>query len=465
MNNMSHLFVVDGRKYLLDIKKLIFCRLDDEKYSEFSKVINNTEDSVLYSGTLGIFNELFKCGYFFTNDNTETVPGLYYDTLNISFAPVHNCNFLCKYCYAEGGASTSNYCLQFDKDTIDSMLKYIYKEKYQYYKKYKFDFVSGGEPLLNVPLLEYFLKKMRKISQSVGKDTTVLIVTNGSLITPETIKILDRYDVYFGISIDGTKNIHNNHRVYRDGSETYNDVLRGISILRNSNVSSKIKDAWAMAVIARDTGSLIDVMETCFHLGFRRMQMQLLRAAPDSPLRIRLADVPALKEQYIKLIEHLISFIKAGDLSRIKMIANDNDSFGKFIRRLLLRYPIYYRCFAGKNKISITAKGDIYPCDSFCGTSDFCFGSIYHIAQNESIINKFREAHCQNRPKCHECWGRYICGGDCYYNSYIVNSDMLYPDPVVCEMNLFFIEQTIDMLTRIQKINPKYVLYLARFLK
>ena len=465
MNNISHLFEVEGRKYILDYKRQIFCRLNGEEYEHFKTVFKNIESSQQIPDNFGIFSELFKCGYFITKEKEETIPSINYETLNISFAPIHDCNFLCRYCYAEGGTGTSNYRLQFDEAKINLLLEHIYKEKYYYYNKYKFDFVSGGEPLLNVPLLEYFLSSMRKISKKEKKETTVLIVTNGSLITPEIIKILDKYDVFLGISIDGPEEIHNRHRVYKNGTGTYKDVTKGIATLRCSDASSKIKDAWAMAVVARDTGSLVDVMETCVDLGFSRMQMQLLRAAPDAPLSIRLADTPMLKKKYIELIEHILSFIEKGDLSRVKMIANDNDSFGKYIRRLLLRYPVYYRCFAGKNKISITAQGQVYPCDSFCGESDFCLGSIYHKSENKEVLKRFKEAHCQNRPNCSTCWGRYICGGDCYYNSYIVNADILKPDPVVCEMNLFFIEQTIDMLTRIQKINPEYIQYLARLLR
>ena len=83
---------------------------------------------------------------------------------------------------------------------------------------------------------------------------------------------------------------------------------------------------------------------------------------------------------------------------------------------------------------------------------------------NDSILELFENAHFQNRPRCFECWARQICGGDCYYNSYMINGNIHEPDPVVCEMNRFFIEQIIDLLTKIHLINPKHITYLASFL-
>ena len=118
-------------------------------------------------------------------------------------------------------------------------------------------------------------------------------------------------------------------------------------MLRASDASYKTKDAWAMTVVTRKTGSLIDVMENCVDLGFKRMQMQLVRLPKDHPLSFQRSDLLHLKENYRQLFNHILMYAQNGDLSRLKMIANDNDSFGKFIGRLLLRKPIYYRCFAG----------------------------------------------------------------------------------------------------------------------
>lgn len=464
MYNITHIFEIDGNYYALDYRNMFFCLLDKDTYEAFNDILSGVNRTKNITKSFETLSDLTKHGFFLSEHSDSPVSQYGNDTLNISFAPVHDCNFACTYCYANGGKGTSNYQMRFDEKKIDRLLDYIYIEKYSYYPKYKFDFVSGGEPLLHFPILEYFLNKIRHYDKVYGKKTTVLLVTNGTLLTEEIIKRLDLYDIFLGISIDGTEEVHNRHRVYRNGSGTYVDVVKGISMLRKSSgTSSKIKDAWAMSVISRQTGSLVDLMENCIDLGFSRMQMQLVRLPREHTLSFREKDLIDLKENYKKLFSHILLFAAKGDLSRLKMIANDNDSFGKFMGRLLLRKPTCYRCFAGKNKIAVTASGEIFPCDSFCGNKDFCIGSIHNSMDNNSVVKLFQEAHIQNRVRCRECWAHKICGGDCFYNSYMINGNIYDPDPYICEMNRFFIEHTIDLLIKLKAMNADYITYMTKF--
>ncbi|MCL2424707.1 MAG: SPASM domain-containing protein [Oscillospiraceae bacterium] len=466
MNNITHIFNVDENRYALDFRNLFFCLLDDETEQALEVVMSDKSLDETTLDCAQIMDALIKSGYFISKYPDSLVPNYESDILNISFAPVQDCNFACKYCYAKGGEGTSHYKMAYDESKIDKMLTHIYKEKYAKYQSYKFDFVSGGEPLLDFPILEYFLAKIRDLDNQLNKKTTVLVVTNGTLFTEEIIRSLDKHDVFMGISVDGPEEVHNHHRVYKDGGDTYQDVVNGITLLHSMpEISSKLKDAWAMAVITRETGSLVDVMETCISLDFKRMQMQLIRETQEHHLAFTKADLPELKAQYKILFNHIINHAKDGDLSRLKMIANDNDSFGKFLGRLLLRTPVYFRCFAGKNKIAIAASGEIYPCDSFCGLSDYTMSHIDNPELNDlAVINMFENAHVQNRLQCSKCWARNICGGDCYYNSYIVNGNIHEPDPIKCSMNRFFIEHTVDLLIKLQEINPEYLSYLAKML-
>ncbi|MCL2250084.1 MAG: SPASM domain-containing protein [Oscillospiraceae bacterium] len=465
MKNITHFFEIDKQQYALDYRNLFFCLLNEETKSALEQLLRGKPlDDESYHCAPAL-NALSKSGYFFSKYPDNPTPKFTHDVLNISFAPVQDCNFACKYCYADGGKGTSHYKSAFSKEQIDKMLEQIYKGRYSEYKRYKFDFVSGGEPLLDFPALEYFLKKARSFEQQLEKPTTVLIVTNGTLLTKEIVKTLDSFDVFLGISVDGPNLVHNRNRVYKDGSDTFDDVASGISLLRSmAEISSKLKDAWAMAVITRETEDLADVMETCISLGFKRMQMQLIRETEKHYLAFAGADLPELKAQYKALFEHVIDYAKKGDLSRLKMIANDNDSFGKFLSRLLLRLPVYYRCFAGRNKIAIAPNGEIYPCDSFCGLNDFLIGSLDSEEVNAAVIDMFEKVDVRNRHPCAKCWARNICGGDCYYNSYLVSGNIFDPDPIKCEMNKFFIENAVALLIRLQEIDRNHILYLAKML-
>lgn len=462
MYNITHIFDVDGNKYALDFQNIVFCHLDDDTHFEMEKILSTLDYDRNSMSGIALY---IQNGFFITDIKYEERDNFYYDnTLYISFAPIHDCNLSCKYCYASGGKATPNYKSQFNEEKIDQLLDYIYVKKYSQYFQYKFDFVSGGEPFLNQELLELVLQKIRIKSEQHKKKTTIFIVTNGTLLNTNNIKMIDQYDVFLGISIDGPEKIHNLNRVYKNGTGSYQNVVSGISTLKRLDVSNKLKDAWAMVVVTKSSGSLVNIMESCIALGFRRMQMQIQRMSPKSSFHFQLSDLEQLKQNYKELFSHLIAWAKQGDLTRIKMIANDNDSFGKYLARLLLRKPVYYRCFAGKNKISVAADGKIYPCDSFCGETNFCMGSIYGSDQASSIREKFVQASVENRGRCSTCWARYLCGGDCYHNSFLFSNNIFDPDPFVCEINKFFIESAIDLLIRLKYINENYISYLTRFL-
>jgi len=458
MYNTTRFFNIDDREYALDYHKHFFCLLDEETKAALEQLLAGEK----LSGNTEIehkLNTLSKSNYFYSKLQNLSLPSYRYDTFNISFTPVYDCNFGCKYCFAD----YEGHKEPFTKEKIDELLEYIYIKKYSNYNKYKFDFVGGGEPLLNFDILHYFLTCVREFDQQLNKSTTVLIVTNGTLLTEDKIRILDKYDVFLGISVDGNKETHNRYRVYKNGKNTYEDVVAGINLLHASDVSEKLKNPWAMSVITKDTSSLVNLMENCIQLGFKRMQMQIVRATADTAYGFSVADLPKLKEHYKELFTHILERIKKGDLSRLKMIANDNDSFGKFFGRLLWCVPVFYRCFAGKNKISVDANGEIYPCDSFNGKKEFLLGSI----KNEKDVNHsvFEQAHVCNRTPCNKCWARYLCGGDCYYASLQTHGDINPPTSITCEMNRFFIEHAIDLLVKIQEIDPAHINYLAKLLR
>jgi uncharacterized protein len=81
--------------------------------------------------------------------------------------------------------------------------------------------------------------------------------------------------------------------------------------------------------------------------------------------------------------------------------------------------------------MSFDAEGNIYPCEGFVGISDYCMGNIYHKIDRD-IQEKFMSANVTNQDKCQHCWARYLCGGDCYHNAYLVNHSIFTPDDNIC---------------------------------
>jgi uncharacterized protein len=100
-------------------------------------------------------------------------------------------------------------------------------------------FFSGGEPLLNKPLVAYASKRIRELEKqgNYGKlAPRIEIVTNGSLIDDETIRILKAYDMRIDVSLDGVGVSHDASRVFPGGIGTFKQVLAGIRRLEKANI-------------------------------------------------------------------------------------------------------------------------------------------------------------------------------------------------------------------------------------
>lgn len=462
MYNNNYVFNLGQSKYALDINNLIFCELDEQTEEVFELISKTgTLPEISSDSSAADLKYFVKRGYFFNEKPEEMLISYSFDTANVSFPPVHRCNLNCQYCFAGGGNNYSGDRPEFDRERIDRLLHFVYEDYFKDYKKFRFDFVSGGEPLLNFEAIRYLVEQVREIDCRKQSKSSFFLVTNGTLITDEIIDYLDRENIDLGVSIDGDRELHNLHRPYRDGTGSYEDVIGAIRRIQNSACSARLKDIWALSVITKNTESLCKVLEHHSSLNIQRVQMKILRVNSEHKLGFSQEDTKVLQNKYLELIEYFKYHIDRADLSKLLMILNDNDSFGKMIRRLLLREKAYFRCGAGKNKISFTASGEFYPCDSFCGMQPFLLGKIGESTEGNVKAAFYKGSVCE-RDTCSKCWAKYICGGDCYHNSYLKNRDMMIPDSFMCEMNKFFIKQSVDLLCYLYKTNPRLIARLQK---
>ena len=458
-----HIFELSKRYYVIDIIHMLFFECDYESYVTLKKMKIEKEFPLnLPFGVRNLF-EFINQGYFFSKNKYEMPSmSLHSDFCNISFPPVHRCNYACKYCFADTGEKYKEFIKDFSDDILDDMLKFIYSDFSKDSHKIRYDFVSGGEPLLNFNFIKKFLCKRKKLDDIYNKTSSVFMATNGSLLTEDIVKFLDEHNVDIGISIDGDPSIHNANRVWKDGSGTYTQTINGLTLVQNSTNSNKIKDIWGLTVLTKKHTSIVNILAHLKSLKIKRCQIKFVRSI-DKLVGFSLEDYNQLEAMYLELFSLLKAMIKEGNIDTLLMILNENDYFAKHLLTLILRKAKLFRCGAGKNKISICANGDIYPCDSFVGISQFKIGNVNNGIDSNSygyrILSKITclETHCGS------CWAKIICGGDCYYNSYIHSGEIVKPDPLVCKMNKFFIENAVSLLCMIQQTDMKLLRRLSNF--
>ena len=372
----------------------------------------------------------------------------------VSFPTVHDCNFGCKYCFASSGANFVCDEKHMTSEMLLEIMDYLYYGIFAEYETIRFDFVSGGEPLLNFPIIQKLNDLTKIYNLKTGKTSFIWVCTNGSLLSSEILEYFEREHIGLGISYEGTAHYQNSMRPYRDGRGSYDIVSKNIAnIMTSEYLTAFTKKFWTLGVITAKTQSIVELVKAYEAQGIANLQLKLCRLPTESEYSIRSSNIGNIKRLYQEFSDYLKQQLMQGKTNALLMILNKNDLFGKYILRIMLREPLIRRCGAGVNKISICSNGDIYPCDSFVGNSMFLIGNI---KEKPAISGQLdHEKTIYTSSTCSTCWARHVCGGDCFHNAYVSTGKVDQPLSYFCELYKYLIELAIDINWFITEIDPR----------
>ena len=162
-----------------------------------------------------------------------TMPTLYNngDYQDITLSITEECNLRCKYCYMVHKNTYKVMSFETGKKIIDFILSQKPKKKASVW-----NFI-GGEPTLEMDLIDaltdYIKIKMYQMNHPWHKNHMFYIGTNGVLYGSEKLqryisKNKNRLDVE--MTIDGTKRKHDLQRVRKDGSGSYDEIIKNLPL-------------------------------------------------------------------------------------------------------------------------------------------------------------------------------------------------------------------------------------------
>ncbi len=421
-----HAFTHCGENFLFDTFRYITLQVKEDFQATFLKYANNETISNEMQKYIKTLQQLKENDYFISENSSDfereiTTKGI----ASLSFAPIYKCNFRCKYCFAEKRDSYNIKPCAFDKNAVIKTLDWFTKTAYPNSEGYRIDFVSGGEPLMNYAAVITAVEYAKRFYEETGKYIQIWLCTNGTYFNEEICKYLDDNNVSIGVSLDGDKETNDYSRIDCSGMGTYDTVTSELrKIINSKNYSKKFREIWALSVITPKS-DMSEVLRHHKSIGFSSVQMKLVRSSKKQYT----ITAESLLEKYAKFAEWLLTTLDEG-IEYLLLILNDNDYFGKIVKRIILKEAYIYRCKAGRSKITVCPNGDIYPCDSFVGNKEYLLGNI-----NRSISLKtvhFFDVNHRNR--CSNCSVKYLCGGDCYYNSLLHTGDHNTPDETMCNI-------------------------------
>jgi uncharacterized protein len=140
------------------------------------------------------------------------------------------CNMDCTYCYLPDRANSRQ---TMNLSTVADVARLIFT---RHLLKHDLDIVwHAGEPLTLKP--DYYRQAIRIIEAVRPPDIAVHygVQTNGTLINDAWVDLFEEHRVTVGISLDGPRDLHDQHRKYRSGTGSHDRVVAGIAKLQARN--------------------------------------------------------------------------------------------------------------------------------------------------------------------------------------------------------------------------------------
>lgn len=308
---------------------------------------------------------------------------------------------------------------------------------------------QGGEPtLVGLHFYEQFIKYINEFNN--GTSFSFSIQTNGTLLNDQWGKFLNSNRFLVGISLDGTKDIHNLNRLDYKNNGSFNSVNNGIKVLKKYDVHFNI-----LTVV---TSALCKKVQSIYNF-YKKNDFGYIQFNPClEPIE---NTSMTLKNYSIKPKEYENFLIEMFDLWYKDALNNNYVNIRLFDNVLGLFFNQDYEACDMKGICScqhiIESDGSVYPCD-FYTYEKYKIGNILKdsfsdIHKNDTTI-EFLKGSNKISTKCMNCRYQSICRGGCRRHRENQTDNLNY----FCEAYYNFYSYSLDKFRNIA-IHMKNSLY------
>lgn len=327
----------------------------------------------------------------------------------------HDCDLRCRYCFAGTGSFGGQRQLM----PVNTAFRAVDMLLGQAGQTCEVDFF-GGEPLLNLSVVEQTTDYARKRAADLGKHINLTLTTNAFKLTDDIRRRLLALDIDLVLSHDGRPHIHDAMRPTCQGLPSYSQVTDNI-VATVAEVGQRhyVRGTFT----ARNTDFASDVQHW-LDLGLWRLSMEPVVAPANSDLALTEKHMPLLRQQYWQLADIILNWPRPVT----------------FFHFLLdwQQYPCGAKraagCGAGSEYMAVAPDGGLYPCHQFVGQQQWLLGTVQTGIERRDIQRLFTKTTIADKPDCRQCWARYYCGGGCHANAWWANGDLCKPWQPGCQL-------------------------------
>ncbi len=328
-------------------------------------------------------------------------------TIQVMIKPAGSlCNLRCRYCfYADEAGKREIKCHGImTEQTLERIVSKTLAEA----KERCFFLFQGGEPTLAG--LDFFRKavELGKRYRNGSCKVEYALQTNATLLDDAWCEFFAENHFLIGVSLDGTKAIHDANRIDADGNGTYERVLEGIRLLEKHKVECNI-----LTVL---TGSCARNFRKVYQL-FQNNGWLYQQYIPClDPLGEERGGHP-----WSLTPKRYAGYLRTAFDCWYRDALSGNKKYNRYFDNLLLMLDGRHPEACGMSghcaiQYAVEADGSAYPCD-FYMLDEYRLGNLntdsFDSLDRRREELRFLEAGRTMHPDCASCKWRGLCRGGC----------------------------------------------------
>lgn len=328
------------------------------------------------------------------------------------------CNLRCRHCYLHNELESPQAMPENELNTQECL---TIVEQLDEAKVFLVEVVGGGEPFVRPDIMVV----LRQLGE---KKFWTRIVTNGMLVDEEIAQNLADIQINkVSVSLESsTPEINDTIR----GKGSFKKAIRGINYLRDFGVPFRIQ----MTVTKMNYKGIEDMVKFCSDIGAEEITICPYANCPSTnPFS---ASLSLGREEYFSAAK------KVNELKKEyspKFVYSDLDSVLIFLSPESKNSTDkrFHRCDCVESELTILYNGNVLPCPLM---RDKPLGNLLttHLSEIPKLpqFKRFKEllgiTIDEANAQCRTCEYRYVCGGGCRGQAYLVSGDFMAPNPQMC---------------------------------
>ena len=316
----------------------------------------------------------------------------------VSIMTTQACNFRCKYCYEDIKPFTIT------EEIEDKVIEYLEKNTNKGIGSFDITWY-GGEPLLTLPIMRRFSKKIKKYAKRFNlKKYSCMVITNGYLLDRLTKKMLKELKVRaIQVTIDGPEKVHDSRRPLVNGQGTFSRIIKNLKIVGKyfDNISVRVNVDKDNAEHCLELLDILEKEDLKNVIGIYFSQVEPVNNEACVDIASKCYNLKDFSSMCVNLNEHALA-----------RGFNVIDAYPK--------HKNYFCMACHINDFVVDSKGHLYKCWDDAGRPERSFGNVLNL-EREYVFHPNNLLYLLKNPyedeECRECKFLPICAGGCPFRA------------------------------------------------